>query len=139
MNMRQLVSNGLIIGVAFTVASGVAQADPLPVPGMTEPLASNAKPTNFDAGPFGNVFVTGAVTGIRQWHDSAPRGPQIPSRPCQRPGFPIQSYIQAGAYSLPDLGLPYLRADTATHTFYGAVPQAFIKWAPSDNFSIIVY
>jgi hypothetical protein len=54
----------------------------------------------------------------------------------QKTNGPVQFFIQAGAYSLPDLGVPYITASNATNAFYGVVPQAFIKVAPTDEFSI---
>src|SRR5207237_9890466 len=48
----------------------------------------------------------------------------------------LQFYVQAGAYSLPSLGTPYLNvSDTISDTF-GAVPVAYAKVAPSDSFSV---
>ncbi|HEY1837523.1 MAG TPA: outer membrane beta-barrel protein, partial [Rhizomicrobium sp.] len=39
-------------------------------------------------------------------------------------------------YSLPSLGSVYLKSDRASNDLYGFVPQAFIKIAPADDFSI---
>jgi hypothetical protein len=47
----------------------------------------------------------------------------------------IQYYIQAGAYSLPALGTPYLAADKTVSDFYGPVPQAFLKLQAGKNTS----
>ncbi len=48
----------------------------------------------------------------------------------------FQYFVQAGAYTLPALGTPYVNTPKATGDFYGALPQAFIKLAPTDAFSI---
>ncbi|HEY5328156.1 MAG TPA: outer membrane beta-barrel protein, partial [Mucilaginibacter sp.] len=50
----------------------------------------------------------------------------------------FQFFIEVGGYSLPALGAPYLRAGLATNTYYGLLPQGFIKIAPSSSFSIEV-
>jgi hypothetical protein len=50
----------------------------------------------------------------------------------------LQFFVQAGAYGLPALGVGYahLSESRATQAVFGAVPQAFAKIAPSENFSI---
>ena len=48
----------------------------------------------------------------------------------------MQFFVQAGAYSLPDIGLPYIASGKATNAFYGPLSQAFIKLVPNDKWSI---
>jgi hypothetical protein len=48
----------------------------------------------------------------------------------------FQYFVQAGAYTLPALGTPYINTPKATGDFFGPLPQAFIKLAPTDEFSI---
>lgn len=153
---RNLFSRGFLIAVAF--AGGVATADaqeapattpaampmPLPVPAMSGPLAANPKPTSFDAGPLGTVYVTGVASGMFQYQDAIFPGDkesQVDLTNGQvfiskTDGF-LQFFVQVGAYSLPDLGLPYIRANSVPGAFWGAMPQAFIKIVPSDNISIL--
>ena len=50
----------------------------------------------------------------------------------------IQFFVQAGAYSLPDLGTPYVKASSLTRETYGIVPQTFVKMAPSDHFNLMI-
>jgi len=45
--------------------------------------------------------------------------------------------VQAGVYSFPTLGLPYMRAGKTTQDFYGPVPQAFVKLMLDDHWSIL--
>lgn len=117
---------------------------PVLYPGMTGPLGFNPNPTKLNAGPLGDVYVTGVVSGLAQWQDSVFPGDHKTQADLsngqvfiQKADGPFQFFVQAGAYSLPDIGLPYLKATTATKTFFGAVPQAFVKLAPTDNFSIM--
>src|ERR1044071_1644011 len=42
----------------------------LTAPSMAGPLTANPEPTKFDAGPIGNVFVTGALTGLLRWQSN---------------------------------------------------------------------
>ncbi len=118
---------------------------PVLYPGMTGPLGFNPNPTKLNAGPLGDVYVTGVVSGLAQWQDSVFPGDHKTQADLsngqvfvQKTDGPLQFFVQAGVYSLPDLGLPYLKATTATKTFFGAVPQAFVKLAPTGNFSIAV-
>ena len=150
---RRLASGGCWRSLrwAATFGSGVvlgampALADPVPYPGMTGPLSANASPTKLDAGPLGNIYVTGVVSGMAQWQDSVFPGDHETEIDLtngqvlvQKTDGPIQFFVEAGAYSLPDLGAPYLKARTATNDFFGPVPQAFVKIVPSSNFSIMV-
>jgi len=50
----------------------------------------------------------------------------------------IQFFVQAGAYSLPALGSPYIKASSITGDTYGVAPQAFVKFVPNSNFSIMI-
>lgn len=143
MNNKSLahVSVGLIVCTALASA---AHADALATPGMTGPLQGNTTPMTFDAGPFGKVYVTGAFSGLAFHQDNVAPGDRDSQADIsnaqvffQKTDGPIQFFVQAGAYSLPDLGTTYLRATKATGSFYGALPQAFIKFAPSDKFSIM--
>ena len=117
-------------------------------PGMNFPLALSANPLNFDAGPIGKVYVSGALTGLGlvQSHPTAPfldffgrnttgdiSNAQIM---VQKIDGPVQFFIQGGGYSIPVVGVPYLKASKATHDTYGVIPTAYIKIVPNDTFSV---
>ncbi|HEV2606939.1 MAG TPA: porin [Xanthomonadaceae bacterium] len=143
MKNRPLVLASSVVCAALVFAS-VADADPLAMPAMTGPLQGNSKPMAFDTGPFGKVYLTGAFSGLAFHQDNVSPGDRGSLADLsngqifiQKTDGPIQFFVQAGAYSLPDLGTAYLRASKATGGFYGGVPQAFIKFAPSDTFSIM--
>ncbi len=55
----------------------------------------------------------------------------------QKPDGPIQFYAEAGAYDIPALGVPLVTAGKALSNLYGPLPVAYLKYAPSDNFSIM--
>jgi hypothetical protein len=124
-----------------------APAPPTPptlLPAMSGPLAANSKPNSYDAGPLGSVYVTGIVSGfVQQQNNVVPgdRSNQADVSNAQiflnKPTGLVQYFIQAGAYSLPDIGTPYIRAGKATNDFYDPFPQGYIKLAPNDNFSIM--
>ena len=126
------------------LAGSAAAADPVPYPAMSGPLNANANPTKFDAGPLGKIYVTGALTGLAQYQDHAVPGDDKTLADIsngqvfvQKTDGPLQFFIQAGLYSLPDLGFPYVKATDTTKNLYGVVPQAFVKIAPNSDFSIL--
>jgi putative OmpL-like beta-barrel porin-2 len=55
----------------------------------------------------------------------------------QKPDGPIQFYLQAGAYSIPALGFAYTSSGKAVDQLWGPLPVAYLKIAPTDNFSIM--
>ena len=117
-------------------------------PGMNFPLTLNANPLNFDAGPIGKVYVSGALSalGLTQTHPTAAfldfknknsfldvSNAEIM---LQKIDGAVQFFIRGGGYSLPALGVPYLRAAKATNDYYGLISEAYVKIVPNDTFSI---
>jgi hypothetical protein len=125
-------------------ATDAAPAPPTLLPAMAGPLAANAKPTSFDAGPLGNVFVTGVASGFAQWQNNVLPGDRTNQADISnaqifinKPTGLVQFFVQAGSYSLPDLGVPYVRSGVATNAYYEPLSQGYLKLAPSDSFSIM--
>jgi len=125
-------------------ANDTAPAPVIPfAPPMAASLTANPHPTRFEAGPLGNIFATGALSGLALWQSN----PALRDRTAQTDlsnsqlmlqksdGF-FRFYVQGGLYSLPSLGTPYLRAGKATPNNFGWVPLAYATLAPSDNWSI---
>jgi hypothetical protein len=48
----------------------------------------------------------------------------------------FQYFVQVGAYTFPGLGAPYFSTATTTGDFFGPVPVAYAKLAPTDDFYI---
>lgn len=135
---------------------GPPAPSPMPWPGMSAGLAANPHPANFDAGPFGKITVDGVLSGLAltQSHPALDFfGNQNKHSYADvsnaqviinKSSGVVQFYIQAGAYSLPALGTPYLKAVNsgnsgtfgATEKFFGPVSQGFLKIAPNANFSV---
>jgi hypothetical protein len=114
-------------------------------PAIAGSLAANPNPTKFDVGPFGNIAMTGVLTGFTQWQNNATAGDRTGQADLtnaqvfiQKNDGVFQFFIQGGAYSLPALGVPYVEAIKTTSDQWGPLPQAFIKLAPNDNWSIMV-
>jgi|SRR5271157_5953675 len=128
---------------APAAAPAAAPTSPVSTPSMTGPLAVNVKPESFDIPDFGKIYVSGAVTGLALTEDNAFPGDRKELADVsnaqvfiQKVDGPFQFFIQAGVYSLPSLGAPYLTAGNATNDLYGPLPVAYIKIAPTSSFSI---
>src|SRR6266849_8959730 len=112
-------------------------------PAMSGPLAANPAPFSIDAGPLGPVYVTGVLSGLglTQTNRFAIDHDSIASLSngqvfIQKTDGIFQYFVQVGAYTLPALGAPYFNTGKFTGDFYGPLPQAFLKIAPNDNFSV---
>ena len=113
------------------------------MPAMAGPLAANPDPFKLDAGPLGPVYVTGVVSGLglTQTNRFALDHTSTASLSngqvfIQKTDGVFQYFVQVGAYTLPALGSPYFNTGKFTGDFFGPLPQAFLKIAPNDNFSI---
>ena len=115
----------------------------LPTPGMSGPLAFSPTPFSIDLGPLGKNYITGVLSGLG-FEQSNPasgnRNGQIDLSNAQimvqKTDGLVQYYVQIGAYTIPSLGAAYIPVTNTNPDLFGAVPQAFIKIAPTSNFSI---
>ncbi len=126
-----------------------AAASPTLMPAMSAPLAANTKPSVFDAGPVGNIYVTGVASGLAMFQTNASHqynGFSSDDRSAlgdvsnaqvflNKTDGLVQFFAQVGAYSLPSLGTAYLNA-AKSNNLYGPLAQGFIKIVPSDSFSV---
>ena len=144
------MTTGLLAG-AQTPAPPAPAGTPAPAPAAADPAAAAAAPTplstfvltgplqwlppaTFDAGPFGKLSVNGIVTGFAQFQNNSVPGDDKAQATLsngqifvQKADGKLQYYIQAGAYTMPTLGAPFLDAQKTLTTFYGPVPVAFLK------------
>lgn len=121
-----------------------AASSALSVPSMYGPLAANPNPLNFEAGPLGKIYVSGVASGLGIWQNhhvtndhEALADLSNAQVMIQKTDGLVQFYVQAGEYILPAVGAVYQRASYAVDHFFGPVPIAYVKIAPSDNFSIM--
>ena len=112
-------------------------------PGMSAPLTANPNPMSVDAGFLGPVYVTGAVSGLGLWQNNKFPDQQHSQASLsngqlflQKPEGLFQYFLAVGAYTFPALGAPYFSTGTTVGDFFGPVPMAFAKIAPTDNFYI---
>ena len=136
---------GAALAIVGTACPMAAFAQAMTTPAMSWPLAANAEPTTIDAGPLGQVYVTGAISGIAYGQNNPGVG-DVDSRAdvsnaqvfVQTTEGPIQFFAQFGGYTIPVVGVPYFESTDTTKGAFGMLPQAFVKIAPSDNFSVMV-
>jgi hypothetical protein len=91
-------------------------------------------PATFDAGPLGKLSVNGIVTGFAQFQNNSVPGDDKAQATLsngqifiQKADGKLQYYIQAGAYTMPTLSVPFVNAQNTVNNFYGPVPVAFLK------------
>ena len=162
---RDLTSAGAISGALLGLGATVAYAQDQPAsgeqpapageqpapaaptamttPALTGPLVANPNPTSFDLGPLGPVYWTGVVSGLGLWQNNVFPGDQHSLASLSNGQFSFQKtdglfqyYLQVGAYTIPTLGAPYINTAAATGDFFGPLPLAWLKIAPTDAFSI---
>jgi hypothetical protein len=109
-------------------------------PGMTGPLTLNPNPIKF-----GNIYVSGVVSGLAQFQNHVAPGDKSAQSDVsnwqlfiQKNSGLIQFFAEVGAYSQPDIGVPYLNSAHSPSTFYGVLPLAYLQIAPADNFSVMI-
>lgn len=128
---------------AAPAAPSAPVAAPMAQPTMGPTLSADPNPPSFDAGPLGKVYVTGAVTGlgmVQSEHSPYDRSnlADISNGQVfiQTTSGPVQFFLNAGVYSFPALGTPYVHATTLTSNTYSAIPMAYVKLQPTSTLSI---
>jgi hypothetical protein len=118
---------------AAAPAAAPAAPAPLSTFVLTGPLQW-LPPAIFDAGPLGKLSVNGIVTGFAQFQNSSvPPDHETQATLSngqifiQKADGKLQYYIQAGAYTMPTLSVPFVNAQNTVNNFYGPVPVAFLK------------
>jgi len=128
-------------------AAAVPAETPAPAPALPPAMAGtlNAAPLRFDAGALGPLYVGGVLSGLGQWQSNA--APADRTRQADlgnaqvfvnKADGLVQFFVQGGYYSIPALGVPYLRTSDATPAYYGPLAQGYLKLAPTDSFSVMV-
>jgi hypothetical protein len=99
----------------------------------------------FPAGAFGNLAVNGILSGFGMVQNNHVPGDDTAQRDLsngmvflQKTDGWFQFYLQAGAYNIPDLGVPYLATDKTMTDLYGPLPVGFAKFQAGKNTSIQV-
>jgi Putative beta-barrel porin-2, OmpL-like. bbp2 len=116
----------------------------LTTPSMSGPLVANPNPiVAIDEDPFGKIYVGGAITGLGLFQTNAVLGDRAVHGDAsnaqiifQKTDGLFQFFTEIGAYSFPSVGTAYLSAGRTVGDFFGPVPVAYAKIAPSDTISI---
>lgn len=123
--------------------AAAAPSPPSLATSMTGPLVLNPTPLKTTVGQFGPIYATGVLTGLGLVQtnpvlgDSTGRGDISNGQVIvQKVDGLLQFYAQVGIYALPALGTPYIRSNDAVGDFFGPLPEAFLKLAPTDKFSL---
>jgi len=114
---------------------------PLSSPSMTGPL-SNLPPAILDAGPFGKIAVNGVFSGYGVTQNNPVAGDDSQHADIgngqifiQKADGWFQYYLQAGAYNIPDLGVPWLSTKNNISSLWGPLPVAYVKLQAGKNTS----
>ncbi len=129
-----------------TQAARAQTAPTLAVPALAGSLSFATPPPSVDTGIFGKWYVDGVLSGLGLVQSSPGAGDRNALADIsngqiimQKIDGVVQFYVQAGAYAIPALGVRYGHLSDAVDAwgnFYTALPQAFLKIAPSADFSI---
>ena len=119
-------------------------APPLPIP-VSSTLSANSNPFSLDLGRMGKIYASGLVTGMGLFQGHSPAGDRDSRGDLnnahlfiQKSDGLVQFFVQAGYYSVPVLGVPYTKASDARKLLFDAVPQAYLKIAPTKELSVQV-
>ncbi|THD80586.1 MAG: porin [Phenylobacterium sp.] len=129
------------LGLAGATAA-YADPNPMSTPAMTPPLSANPDPAAITIGG-SKIYITGQITGIGLSQSNSIPGDKDSQVDLSNAQIEIQKsdgvfqfFVQAGAYSLPSLGTPYVKASDLPQETFHYVPNAFIKIVPNANFNI---
>ncbi len=120
------------------------QSTSLSTPSITGPLQAGP-PITFDAGPLGKLNLNGVLSGfglVQENHVSGDGTGQAALSNgqvfVQKTDGWWQFYVQAGAYNILSLGLPFMPTGKQVDDLYSPVPVAYLKLVPAKNTSIQV-
>lgn len=123
-----------------------AQTSPVPLstPSITGPLQAGP-PITFDAGPLGKLNLNGVLSGFGLVQENHVSGDSTGQAALSNGQVFVQKadgwwqfYVQAGAYNILSLGLPYTPTGKQVDDLYSPVPVAYLKLVPAKNTSIQV-
>jgi hypothetical protein len=135
-------------GAQAPAATPAAAAEQPPAPLSTFVLTGPLQwlpPATFDAGPLGKLSVNGIVTGYSVFQNNYVTGDDSAQATLsngqifiQRAEGKVQYYIQAGVYTMPTLGVPFVNAQNTVNNFYGPVPVAYLKLQAAKNTQFLI-
>lgn len=152
-------AGAVVAGLLLVAAGAAAAAEPLPgdtaappqeatsalpTPALSPTLKANPSPARIDLGPFGPIYATGILSGLGYRQDNPSPGDRRDRLDLsngqmflQSTEGPVQFYLQTGVYKIPSLGALDRNAIDTTRLFFGPVGAGYLKFAPTDSFSVI--
>ena len=98
-----------------------------------------------DAGPFGKIAVNGFLTGFGMVQSNHVPGDDNKQADLsngmvviQKSDGVFQFYLQAGAYNIPDLGVPFVTTKDTISSLWGPLPVAYAKLQAGKNSSFLI-
>jgi hypothetical protein len=149
-NLRILAPALLLSAFGATAAMAQDAPAPLSTPPFAGPLAPNPAPFYIDTTDWlgdagGKIYISGQVTGLAYYQSNEVQNgvgsasslldldnAQIE---IQKTDGWLQFYVQAGTYSFPTLGVPYLKSSFNTAFSFGNVPVAYLKLQGEGDFA----
>jgi hypothetical protein len=111
---------------------------------MGPTLSFSDNPVSFNVNSFGPMTLSFVGSGFYQWQSNAVDGDHTGIGDMfnghvllQKSTGEWQFLLHAGVYSFPTLGAPYFRAGKTLQEYFGPLPEAYVKWVPNDQFSIM--
>jgi hypothetical protein len=102
-------------------------------------------PATFDAGPLGKLSVNGILTGFSVFQNNPVPGDDNAQATLsngeifiQKADGKLQYFVQAGVYTMPTLGVPFVNVQNTVNSFYGPVPVAFLKLQAAKNTQFLI-
>ena len=148
-NLRRKLLTASALCVCGTAAAQTPAAPApvnLPNPILGGLLTFDHPPPTIDTGAFGKITIDGLLSGLGLVQSNPTAGDEnalldLSSAQIfiQKTDGLAQFYVQAGAYAIPDLGAAYRHRNDAESTWgndFDALPEAYLKLAPTANFSI---
>lgn len=127
-----------------TTEAAAPSAPALPIP-VSPTLSANSDPFSLDLGSMGKIYASGVISGLGLIQNNSTPGNGDTRGDLnnaqlfiQKSDGVLQFFAQVGHYSVPVLGVPYMKASDATRELFDSLPQAYVKIAPTDEFSFQV-
>ncbi len=115
---------------------------PLSTPSIAGPLQA-APPIALEAGPLGKLSLNGVFSGFGLVQNNRVAGDNTGQAALSNGQLFVQKsdgwwqfYVQAGAYNILSLGLPFISTGKQVDDLYSPVPVAYLKLVPGKNTSI---
>ena len=135
-----------LLGLSQSFAQTLSEpTGPVLALAMSNTLAFTPNMLALDSETYGNWSVQGVASGItlRQTNpvssnSSDYSGFSNAQMIVQKTSGPVQFLAQTGLYAMPALGVPFMRAQPTTESYYNYLPQAYVSLTPNENWSLSV-